>query len=148
MPGGNRSHDFQPTMNYKSDLPHELQSAATSQSAPSSQAAHFSPPAAGSLPNQSVPSPPPSLPRNDIESETESSDDDLPRMPDTSSEEEIENHEQRDNDPNQEDVESLPHSQPLFNSSAQANIEPNRRSLRYFFKHFYFGKTITNNLKG
>ena len=76
--------------------------------------------------------PSPSLLRNDHEIETESSEDDLPRMPDTTSEEEIDNPEEVDFEVHPEDGESLPPSQPLFQSSAPSNTPPNRRSLRYF----------------
>lgn len=132
-------------MAHKSDLPRELQPAAASQSA-----SNFSQQAAGSLPsfeNQSVSSPPtaPSLPPNDVEIETESEDEDLPRMPDSSSEEEIENPGDIENP---DDVESLPNSQPLFQYPLDENNQSNRRSLRYNLIYFLLLENCNESFVG
>ena len=145
QPGGDRYNNFQPTMNYKRDLPFELQSS-SSRPAPQPASPLSSQPAPQAA-SQPVSQPSPSLLRNDIEIETESSDDDLPRMPDTTSEEEIDNPEEVDFEVHQEDDESVRHSQPLFQSSAPSNASSNRRSLRYF-ESFVCLKNYNSKLKG
>ena len=112
-------------MNLKNDLPSQLR---PDQSASNSRpASPLYPQPASSQASQPTAQSSPSLPQNDHEIETES-DDDLPRMPDSSSEEEIDNPEEV----HPEDGASLPNSQPLFQSPAPSDAPSNRRSMRYF----------------
>ena len=116
-PGGDRKRNFVPTINNKRDLPLSLRPATPPSSPPS---------VSSPIPTMS----PPLI--NDYEIETETSDDDLPRMP-SSSEEEIDNPDINIG-PQHEDDDSFPSSQQLFRDGSHESASRNDR--------FYRGQTI------
>ena len=140
-PGGDRMHNFVPTMNHKRDLPQQLHSdgqplaaAPAPRSPPVPQPppvpAPVSPPPAENLQRQDYGNPA-TPPPNDIENETDSSDDDLPRMPDTdTSEEEIDNNQNIEGQPQVDFNESPNLQQPFFANSFRMREDRTRRSFR------------------
>ena len=135
LPGGNRKNDFQPTINYKGDLPSQLRSQerAASQPGPSTPVQHQSP--APSQPAYaSNPATPPPIQDQRFEDEYESSDDDLPMMHDSTSEEEIENDHEVDFEEHHGGSQYDQSSQPLFGPGSHASEQPTRKSSRLYFE--------------
>ena len=143
--GGNRMHNFQPTMNNKTDLPSQLRSEQI-KSPENSQPIQNRDPVPSNIssqpqsplqsPGYSNPATPPVLPDHiyDSEDESESSDNDLPMMPDSTSEEEIENDHEVDFDEHNDNIQNDLSSQPLFRPGSHASEHPTRKSSRFVQK--------------